>query len=383
MNRPTHRRGVPFRTAAAATFACAALGLGACSSDESLRSTSTSTVREPAGAERTTTTVATAPNGQPSAALPEGFLAGVNVPWNEFGQDAGCGKFDQAWFDRTFADIAEQGVTSVRYWLHASGGCTPSFAADGTPTGLPPTAIPEATAILDAAERNGLSVLLVLFSHDIGATNSTFPFGHHTDMVTTPAKRQAYLDLALTPLVQALDAHPALLAWETINEPELIAEGVGSDRDRAVVPKADLQAFAGSIAATIHRNGTKPVTLGAMSAEFISSANEPVDQQWWTDAALGAATGDTDAYLDFYQVHFYDYQGTTSPFDIDLTQPEFAQGKPVVVGEFPFDVQRGLGDAIAALRDMGYRGTYPWAVNDECCGAWKTARSAIAERYAR
>ena len=65
MNRPTHRRGVPFRTAAAATFACAALGLGACSSDESLRSTSTSTVREPAGAERTTTTVATAPNGQP------------------------------------------------------------------------------------------------------------------------------------------------------------------------------------------------------------------------------------------------------------------------------------------------------------------------------
>ena len=93
--------------------------------------------------------------------MPEGFLAGVNVPWNEFGQDAGCGKFDQAWFDRTFADIAEQGVTSVRYWLHASGGCTPSFAADGTPTGLPPTAIPEATAILDAAERNGLSVLLV------------------------------------------------------------------------------------------------------------------------------------------------------------------------------------------------------------------------------
>ena len=51
-------------------------------------------------------------------------------------------------------------------------------------------------------------------------------------------------------------------------------------------------------------------------------------------------------------MHFYDYQGTTSPFDIDLTQPEFAQGKPVVVGEFPFDVQRGLGDAIAALRDI-------------------------------
>ena len=43
---------------------------------------------------------------------------------------------------------------------------------------------------------------------------------NHIDLFYNDEKLQSYLDNALIPMVQGLSDHPALAAWEVINEPE-------------------------------------------------------------------------------------------------------------------------------------------------------------------
>lgn len=318
------------------------------------------------------------------SAAPPAFLLGVNVPWNGFATDIGCG-YDPGWFDRTFARLADAGVNTVRFWVHADGRCSPVFSADGTPEGLPPAAIGDLEQLLDAADRHGLGVVVVLFSHDMvtSRADQPFPAGHHDDLLRSPEKTAAYVDTVLTPMLAAVGTHPAVRLWEIVNEPELMVDGVSDDPNRTTVPKADVQRFVGTIAAAVNRATDVPVTVGALNVESLVASTAPLAAQWWTDKALVAATGDPDATLDVYEVHYFDYMETTSPWDVDLPQRLADQGKPVLIGEMPLDIARGLERSVVDARTMGYWGVLGWAFNDDCCGSWDTAEPtfrALASR---
>ena len=68
------------------------------------------------------------------AAPNNAFFAGVNIPWHNFGYDIGS-SFSKEWFDSAFANVSARGANSVRFWLHADGRASPTFAADGSVTG--------------------------------------------------------------------------------------------------------------------------------------------------------------------------------------------------------------------------------------------------------
>ena len=64
------------------------------------------------------------------------------------------------------------------------------------------------------------------------------------------------------------------------------------------------------IAAAIHENSDQMVTLGSAALKWNSDVS-PAEANWWSDAALQAQYASTNAYLDFYQVHYYDCRITS------------------------------------------------------------------------
>ncbi len=309
------------------------------------------------------------------AGLP--YLHGVNVPWHEFGSDIGCA-YDAEWFERTFATLESAGINSIRFWLHADGRCSPTFASDGTPTGLPSSFFTDLDDFLRRANSHHLAVVLVLWAHPmVGTTSGAFPAGHHRDLITSAEKTQAYIDRVLVPIVERYDAIAAIAMWEVMNEPELTVGGIGDRRQSDLVAKSDIQRFVGRLAAAVHDRGGKPVTTGSTSARYLVASTAPADRQWWTDAALISASGDRRATLDVYEVHYYDYLGRNSPWNIAIAKIAAGDGKQAIIGEFPLGIHRGITRALDDTFSQGYAGAMAWAYNDPCCGAWSDVRSAI------
>jgi hypothetical protein len=74
--------------------------------------------------------------------------------------------------------------------------------------------------ILDAAQAEHVAVTISLWSFDMLQGGQNAPLDDNFALLTTDAKRQAYVDRVLVPLVNGLKGHPALYAWEIFNEPE-------------------------------------------------------------------------------------------------------------------------------------------------------------------
>lgn len=96
------------------------------------------------------------------------------------------------------------------------GDNTPHFGSDGFVLGPDEagTLINDLREFLDLCQANNIFVNLVLWN---GALMRN---GNYEALLYDNDKLQSYIDNALVPLVQGLKDHPALAAWEPMNEPE-------------------------------------------------------------------------------------------------------------------------------------------------------------------
>ncbi|KAA0202739.1 Glycosyl Hydrolase 5 [Hyalella azteca] len=127
------------------------------------------------------------------------YLSGANAAWNSYGYDFGNGGYDGS-LETWLAEVKAAGGNSFRIWVHVEGYSTPNFDSDGYVTACDRTGdfINDVKKFLDAAQANDILVTLTLWN---GAVMGN----------------QAYINL---PLASALSGHPALAAYEAINEPE-------------------------------------------------------------------------------------------------------------------------------------------------------------------
>lgn len=318
------------------------------------------------------------------------FLNGVNVPWNAFGTDVGRHPswgvlYDANFFDSVFAAVAAAGGNSVRWWIHCDGRSTPEFDGQGMVTGLDSEFVPEFQAILDAAERHGVLVMPSLWSFDLAKdfTASAGPYaGLHIQLVTDTAHTRSYIEKVLTPLAQRFGTHPALVAWEICNEPEWMLDNDGSTPQRATTRQ--LQAWTGRLAAAIHRAAPQAlVTTGSASLKWDWDNPTGTERNLWSDSALFAATGDSLAKLDFYQVHYYSWMRgsgwTYSPFDKKAAA--WKLNKPVLIGEFPGNGESGYRTEAQFYQgavDSGYAGAMAWSYSGvDQYGSWADIRPGL------
>jgi hypothetical protein len=290
------------------------------------------------------------------------WINGVNVPWHWFGNDIGGG-YDAAWFETFFSECETNGVNCVRLWIHCDGWASPEFDGSGYVTGLDATFLSDFDDVFDRAENHNVMVMPCLWSFDM--TGNANGIG----LIADVAKTQSYIDNALIPVVQHLANTPNLFAWEISNEPEW------SVVDGAHVTQAELQRFCAMIAAAIHDNCGKMVTVGSASLKWNSDV-PPAEANWWSDAALQAQHGSSSAYLDFYQIHYYDWMvgdgWAYDPYDLGRPVSYWQLDKPVLIGETPAatDGIYSMAEQINNSFANGYVGIMFWSYNSDWSGNW-------------
>ena len=275
------------------------------------------------------------------------FSVGANLPWITYGGDFGA----NAWRPQgglgaqgvsldAFASLTELralGVETIRWFMFCDGRAGIRFGDDGSPLGLDEHVLHDLGTALQLASAADVRIVFTLFDFLFCAPRSHVAgvdTGGHAEVVSDPRKREALLKHVVTPVLEALANHPAIEAWDIINEPEWVAD----------VRPSSMTDFIGQASAVVHATASQPVTVGLASARGL-------------DLVRGAG-------LDFYQVHWYDKHEREAPLRRDVL--EMTLDRPVVLGEFPTRGSRFTTDEILRISSQaGYSGAWFWSINGE------------------
>jgi hypothetical protein len=284
----------------------------------------------------------------------DAFFVGVNLPWLRYGGDFGANAWQpegglarpalQRQVDETFARLAGSGLSTVRWWLLGDGRAGLRVDGDGRPLGVDDCFFADVDAGFEAAIRRGIRLIPVLMDFlwfDPARTVDRVQTGGRAGLITSTESRWRLHDTVFTRIFERYRRHPAVYAWDLINEPEWATRGLGTILPGRGIPQGDMEVFLKELVALGHDWGAQPLTVGLASASGLRLVRR-----------LG---------LDFYQVHWYDSVEKTSP----LRRPvaELRLDRPVVLGEFP---TRGSaiapGEVLPVARGAGYAGALAWSV---------------------
>lgn len=309
------------------------------------------------------------------------WMNGGNVAWVNFARDVGPTSFPESDFQAMFDQVRENGGNTMRFWVHITGASTPEWNGNEIVSPGQGT-IEDLELILDMAEESGIGMVLCLWSFDMMRTsNGTTIVNRSKALLESAELTQTYIDNALTPMVNALGDHPALLAWEIFNEPEGMSNEFGWDFNTHT-SMSNIQRFVNQTTGAIHRaNPSSIVSNGTWSFHALANTSNSNSKNYYSDTELIAAGGDSLGTLDFYMVHYYDWGGTElSPFH--NTKDSWGLNKPVVVGEFGIPENDLFGiDADSLykrLYDNGYAGALVWQWVD-----WYQNRGSYADDWLR
>jgi len=287
------------------------------------------------------------------------FLNGANVVWINFAHDIGDpgAPTDTVYFRKIFREVHDNGGNSMRLWLHTNGTATPEFTGNLV-TGPGNRAISDLRSICDIAYSNDIGLILCLWSFDMQRIGLPAEIlARNKNILTTDDGLNSYIENALIPIVDSTKEHPGIIAWEIFNEPEGMTE-IGNWDITQHVTQQNVMKFVNKCAGAIHRTDTTAkVTNGAWS--FYAASDVDGGTNYYSDARLIAAGSDTAGILDFYTVHYYDWDDT-SPFLHPYSH--WNLDKPLVVAEFFTNCNycAAKNENYKTLYLSGYAGAMGW-----------------------
>ena len=347
------------------------------------------------------------------------FLNGSNLAWVSYGQDIGLGTTDTTTIGNWMVQMHQHGGNAMRMWLSHEGQYGYTFDAQGRATGLSPNTISDMKKVLKLGWAREIGVIFCLWGFDMLRTDLDTSILHRNQkMLSDTSYTNAYIRNCLIPMVKALHGDPDLISWEIMNEPEGMSTEFGWSGN-AKTPMKNIQRFINLFAGAIHRaDPTAKVTSGAVTLASLTDVPQPLnkssygidlnnltssqkndlekwfnnkyklnlsapeiikemqnltaaDYNYYRDDRLIASGSDSLGTLDFYCVHYYEFNGIPhlSPFTHAASLWKLT--KPVVVAEF--GMQNGLTLAIDGVKTSnlfdslytkGYAGALPWAWSD-------------------
>jgi len=274
------------------------------------------------------------------------YLNGVNIPWNLYSQDFGThylwgAQYDSAWFENAFAQCEIYGINCTRFWLHTDGATSPEFDANGFVTGLDTNFFSNLDDLFMRAQRHHIMVIPSIWDFSMMNNDSALGkyAGMHANLIQDTNRTRSYINNALIPMVQRYANQCNLLAWEIINEPEWGMNVAYAGTTTQNVNANEMQRFVGMCAEAIHQYSTKMVTVGSASLRYNSDKFDittPCVANYWKDQAIKNAYNKPLAFLDFYEVHYYDWMNgiiSFDPYKSGCQVSYWLLDKPTLIGE--------------------------------------------------
>lgn len=314
------------------------------------------------------------------------FVNGINIAWLRFGRDLGMDpefgtqyRPDMGKLNEIMQAVSEAGGNVIRWWYHTNGSTNPTYDENQMVTINPDFFHEEMINMLDLAAANDLKIQICLWSFDMLKDQWNVDATANKKLLTESDYTDAYINNALLPLVNEVANHPGLYAWEIFNEAEGMTTEYGSHwpgfSERVSI--TDVQAFINKVAAAI--KDAQPevkVTNGAIG--FLTSIND--DEKGYvnlfSDERLEAEGNTPGGYLDFYNIHYYNWAGTNgSPFHNDY-DPEKGLDKEAIIGEYYPDYTIDVEAPYLAttLMEKGWNGSLLWSWSDR---PWDIMRTII------
>jgi len=282
------------------------------------------------------------------------FLAGVNYPWYNYGSDFGSNAWGHQGVSKPevraavaadFAYLSSKGVKAVRWFLLCDGRAGLDFDKNGLVTGVNPIFYDDLDAALAVAQGQGLKLILVLFDFhmlDEAKMVNGVQTGGRANLIRDAKAADSLFVNALEPILKKYGGHPAVLAWEVMNEPELRMKGSPHPLVRSLFAFDAMYAFARRVAAAVHAGGGR-VTLGSYRRGTVA--------QW---KGVG---------LDFYQYHYYDYMSWLFGEGLDVPYASLGLDKPCLLGEYPTKgAKLGIEGYLGTMQRDGFAGAFAWSL---------------------
>jgi len=218
-------------------------------------------------------------------------IKGINYypqdsPWDMYGE-----KFDLKVIERDFALLRAQGLNTLRLFVPYE---------DFGKADLLPKKLEKLRLVMDTAHRHDLKIILTLFDFygDYSVLNWTLTHEHARG------------------LVSEFRDHPALMAWDLKNEPDLDFENRGEDLVKSWLKELAFQVR--------NLDPQHPLTIG------------------WSNAQAAIHLKDV---VDLVSYHFYE---PLENFEKSYMQLKSSVSKPVVVQEFGISSYNGLWNPLGA-----------------------------------
>jgi hypothetical protein len=281
------------------------------------------------------------------------FEVGANLPWIDYGQDFGA----SAWrpyggvarpdrrevMRRELGRLAEGGAALVRWWLLGDGRA--GLLERPGKLRVDERLLDDMAAAVAALREAGLRALFVLtdflWFRPRRQDGAVALFGR-AHLVRDPSRRLDLFEHVFGPIAERFGREDAVYGWDLMNEPEWSTLGVGTLDPLASIPRRDMRAYLGELAALFHARATQPVTVGLASVRWLPLL-EAID-------------------LDFHQVHWYESNDDVA----SLSRPVATRGlggRPLLLGEFP---TRGCSlppsEILARAAAAGYSGALAWSL---------------------
>lgn len=320
------------------------------------------------------------------------MLVGINYPWIDYGWDFGdppaawvANESLPAWretkrkqIEEDFRLFAAQGIFAVRWFLLADGlnygtgesaprktGGTWTF--DPLPVGHPfySHLCDDFEFVLQVCGKNDLKLFPSLIDFHwchqgmpVAGNPDIIKSGRY-DIVRDPAKRLAFFDRILDPLLaSSMQYRDSIYAWELINEPEWIVREFWTcwkeDENRNISRK-EMKEF---IAEGIKRINTKRLPDGRSALQSSVGFAHWESLNKWDAEKLG---------ITLHQFHYYAQQ------NCDLPKHSHLKIHPCVVGEFATAAGRDWPDLkilnkdqtttnrLYCIEDKGYPACFMWS----------------------
>lgn len=296
---------------------------------------------------------------------PRAFVTGANLPWGRYGCDFGAnawqpegglrtnGTQDHVW--RALRVVADGGGTVVRWFVFCDGRAGLLFDEDVGRVQLDSSCVADLETALDLADAAGLRLVLSLFDfHWCVAAREVrgVQLGGRRRWWTQRDRRMVLLERVVVPVVERLSAHPALWAWEVVNEPEWVTWGLGGRDPRTCLSRVRMCAWLRDAVKVIRQTVPACLTVGSATREGLVLVR--------------------DLALDFRQLHWYDRLAPLGPW----TAFGGDDSSPLLLGEFP---SRGSQWSVEAVLDVarraGYLGALAWSMLAE--DAWSDGAYAM------